>query len=53
MGKEGSNNLKAVTIYPTAFAATVGRTLGAIACWRVERGARIQLLEQIIGSTTV
>lgn len=27
--------------------------MDAIACWRVERGSRIQFLEQVLGSTTV
>ena len=35
------------------FAGVVGRTLDAIANWRVEHGTSILFLEQLIGSTTV
>ncbi len=41
------------TIFPIAFAAVVGRSLQAIAAWKIERVASIATLEQLLGSRTV
>ncbi|KAF2190449.1 hypothetical protein K469DRAFT_746947 [Zopfia rhizophila CBS 207.26] len=43
----------ASTLFPIAFAATVGRSLKTIALWRLRQGERIARLDQLLGSTSV
>ncbi|KAE8139910.1 hypothetical protein BDV38DRAFT_269678 [Aspergillus pseudotamarii] len=43
----------AVTAFPIIFAAVMGRLLKAIATWQLEKGARLGILEQLLGSSTV
>lgn len=44
--------LQAVTIFPIAFAAVVGRATKAYASWRLERGVPLGFIEQLLGSQT-
>ncbi|KAK5058518.1 hypothetical protein LTR84_010781 [Exophiala bonariae] len=41
------------TIFPILFAAIAGRSLKAVASWKVEHGATIGALEQLLGSRTL
>jgi len=41
------------TAFPICFAIVVGHLMTTIATWRVERGERIRVLEQLLGSTTI
>ncbi|KAK5164788.1 uncharacterized protein LTR77_009452 [Saxophila tyrrhenica] len=41
------------TLFPIAFAAIIGSFLNAVAAWRIERGASVATLEQLLGSKTV
>ncbi|THV68068.1 hypothetical protein D6D27_10133, partial [Aureobasidium pullulans] len=43
----------APTIYPILFAAIVGKALKSIAFWKLERGSRVGVLDQLLGSTTI
>jgi hypothetical protein len=43
---------QAVTIFPIAFAAVVGRATKAYASWRLERGVPLGFIEQLLGSQT-
>jgi hypothetical protein len=44
---------QAATLFPLIFSIMVGRALVKLASWRLERGAAIGLLEQLMGSRTV
>ncbi|KAI9819460.1 MAG: hypothetical protein M1827_006908 [Pycnora praestabilis] len=44
---------KLATIFPIIFALVIGRTIRKIAAWKLERGARLHSLEQLMGSLTV
>lgn len=44
---------QAPTIYPILFAAVVGKALRSIAFWRLEKGGRVGLFDQLLGSTTI
>ncbi|TEA10795.1 hypothetical protein C8034_v008697 [Colletotrichum sidae] len=41
------------TLFPILFAAVVGRLMSQIARWRLEHGAKMGMLEQLMGSRTV
>ncbi|KAL9595986.1 MAG: hypothetical protein Q9219_006109 [cf. Caloplaca sp. 3 TL-2023] len=41
------------TMFPFVFAAIAGRLLKAVALWRSEKGARLGLLEQLVGSQSL
>ncbi|PMD34426.1 hypothetical protein L207DRAFT_638916 [Hyaloscypha variabilis F] len=41
------------TLFPLVFAAIIGRTLAKIAAWKLEKGVRLQTLEQLTCSRTV
>ncbi|KAF5026758.1 hypothetical protein F66182_1177 [Fusarium sp. NRRL 66182] len=41
------------SIFPILFASTVGRMVYEVARWKLEKGATLHLLEQLIGSRTV
>ncbi|KAK4231898.1 hypothetical protein QBC38DRAFT_495163 [Podospora fimiseda] len=41
------------TLFPILFAATLGRFLKLLSMYRVERGERLEVLDQLLGSTTV
>ncbi|RDW59871.1 hypothetical protein BP6252_12958 [Coleophoma cylindrospora] len=43
----------AATVFPIAFALVAGRTMSKVAAWHLEKGARLQTLEQLMGSRTV
>jgi hypothetical protein len=45
--------MQAVTVFPIAFAAVVGRMVTKLAAWKLERGSKVRSLEQLIGSRTV
>jgi hypothetical protein len=47
------NVVKAATVFPIVFAAVTGRAAVKFATWKLERGASIGLLEQLMGSRTV
>lgn len=44
---------QAATLFPIAFAAVVGRMVTKVAARKLERGASLESLEQLIGSRTV
>ncbi|PQE08345.1 hypothetical protein CJF32_00002567 [Rutstroemia sp. NJR-2017a WRK4] len=48
-----SLNKLATTIFPLVFSIIVGRTITKYAAWQLERGTRLETLEQLIGSRTV
>ncbi|KAK1455454.1 hypothetical protein CMEL01_04214 [Colletotrichum melonis] len=41
------------TLFPIIFAAIIGRLMSQIARWKLERGATMEALEQLMGSRTV
>ena len=41
------------TIFPIVFAAIVGGAMKSLATWRIQRGATIGLVEQLLGSSTI
>ena len=45
--------MKGVTIFPILFSTIVGRTLGLVAAWSLERGVKLRFLEQLLGSATI
>jgi hypothetical protein len=44
---------QAATLFPLIFSVVVGRALVKLASWKLERGAALGLLEQLMGSRTV
>ncbi|PQE16289.1 hypothetical protein CJF32_00006174 [Rutstroemia sp. NJR-2017a WRK4] len=43
----------ATTVFPLVFAAVVGRAIMKGASWELEKGTRLETLEQLVGSRTV
>jgi hypothetical protein len=41
------------SVFPLLFAATIGRLIHAVLLWRLEKGARIGLLDLLAGSTSL
>jgi hypothetical protein len=44
---------QAASAFPIVFAAVIGRLVSKIAAWKLERGAKLGILEQLMGSRTV
>ncbi|KAH7419391.1 hypothetical protein BKA64DRAFT_15773 [Cadophora sp. MPI-SDFR-AT-0126] len=43
----------AATLFPICFSAVVGSLMVKVACWQLEKGASLGLLERLVGSRTV
>ncbi|KKA24995.1 hypothetical protein T310_0976 [Rasamsonia emersonii CBS 393.64] len=41
------------TIFPVLFAAVVGRAMRSLATWRIQRGATVKFVEQLMGSYSI
>jgi hypothetical protein len=48
-----TDNSQAPSAFPIVFAAAVGRAIRVLALWRLERGDRLGVLDQLFGATSV